>query len=60
LNTYNHIKMKEEVKQSLELIIRGLESLRLTREERAIFDNAFKILTQELTTSVEVTEEKSA
>jgi hypothetical protein len=52
--------MKEEVKQSLELIVRGLESLRLTREERAIFDNAFKILTQELTTSVEVTEEKSA
>jgi hypothetical protein len=40
--------MKEEVKQSLELIIRGLESLRLTREERAIFDNAFKILTTEL------------
>jgi hypothetical protein len=52
--------MKEEVKQSLELIIRGLESLRLTREERAIFDNAFKILTTELTTSVEVTEEQSA
>ena len=60
MDTYNYIKMKQEVKQSLELIIRGLESLRLTREERAIFDNAFQILTKELTPSEEVTEGETA
>ncbi len=48
--------MKPEIKEALELLIKGVDSLRLTRQEREVFDNAFRLLVNEVTPT-ETTEE---